>query len=209
MPSVGVGEIVQVSFFQTMYAQRILNVVHAHVTEVTGTPDYFTAMQQLADTLAAAFLPAGALNGWISNVTDDIRFNEIRCQTIFPVRLPYCRAIMGADGVLAGGGITPPNTALSVTKRTVEVGRKYVGRVQVAGLDPNMMVNGLFDNVYLGNIEQAFEWLEDEFDDPAAGFKIRWCLFNADDLPPFTDIHQVVAQDTIRTMHRRTVRLGE
>lgn len=204
--AINVNDLIRVTYFNRMFGQRLLTVLHMRVvTAPSGSAD-IVSLTNLADRLADPAQPWVA--AWRNIVTSDVTFDEVRCQKVFPTRTIYGKSATGFNGTESGNAITA-NTALSVEKRSAVAGRRGIGRVQLAGSRIVDMVTGSFDPTYLGAVQVAAQNLIALQSVPLDGGVYAWCLPNPTPLTSANDIVDVQAKDTVRTMHRRTVGLGK
>jgi len=208
MPLIANDDIVQVTFRQTYCAQRVLNVMHARVAGLAAPTDYAEWAQIAANTLEAGFGVGGPFATWLTLISDGVSFNDVRVQRVFPVREVYYSTPATAVGAI-NNPVDTPNIAASITKRTEYSSRHGVGRLQMAGVDISHILDGTLDPTYLTNLEVAFDWMTDPFPIVAPASNLVWCLYDPLGTPVYTEITGVIPQDTVRTMHRRSVRLGE
>lgn len=199
--------IIQVTYRDELYGQTILTTHHLAVVDPPATVDDLAALQALADLLGDA---AGVfVDDWSAELTEDVTRKACRCQVIYPVRGVYREKVVADTGDLPGPA-APANLALSVTRQTSLPGRRGVGRVQLAGLP----MSGLVAGVWSGGAQLAAKDAMDNFvgflNEPTFGALYRWVVYNkglglGSNYAP---VQNWVPQDTGRTMHRRTVRLG-
>lgn len=202
------NDVFQITLRMIYNEQVLLNVFHMRPTEITNN-EYAAWCTDLADELAAEFGGTGKFVPWLDNTSANVLFDEWRVQRIHPVRDVYFQSAITLNGVLAAGPGETPNIALSVTKRTLTPGRTGVGRTQLAGWEPGAIDAGVYSAGSLTAAFAAMDWQLLDFV-TQAGNGGTWGLYNpgSTETPPFSRITSVIPQDTVRTMHRRTVRLG-
>jgi len=153
------GDVIRLTVFQRLYSQRVLTVLHMRVT-VPATPGFgeFEELQELAQQWAD---PAQnpLIDDWRGLVVEDLEFEAVRVQKIFPTRSIYAQGTMGFPGQVVQSAKTP-NIAASIEKRTSRPGRRGIGRVQMAGVPEGNIVAGVGFTIYALNNSELFEPLE-------------------------------------------------
>lgn len=205
--AINVNDLIRVTYFQRMFQQRLLAVLHMRVvTAPAGASSDLVAMTNLANKVGD---PAQVwVAAWRAIVTNQVLFDEVRCQKVFPVRGIYGKSAMAVTGSESGAASTA-NTAISIEKRSRIPGRKGIGRIQIAGSRIIDLVDGSFDPTYLSAVQSAGEQLIGLVSTPLDGGVYAWCLPGPTPLTSDNDISDVQAKDTVRTMHRRTVQVGK
>lgn len=202
-----INDVIRVTYWQRLFSQRVLTVLHMRCTTAPGAgTDDFTALNNLSQVLAAPTDPL--MSKWRALVAPDLLFDEVRSQKVYPSRSVYGSSAMGYTGTFAGTANTA-NIAASIEKRSSVPGRRGIGRVQMAGVPTVALVSGSFTSAYLTAVRTA--WLEMliAVASPVDGAVYQTCLWGGLQTGPSTDLIDVQAKDTVRTMHRRTVRVGE
>lgn len=204
--AIAVNDVIRVTFFQRLFDQRVLTVFHMRciTAPAPGTSDIL-AMTNLADQVGD---PANVpLLEWRPLVTPSIVFDEVRCQRVSPTRSIYGKNFIGVNGTNAGTSVTA-NVAASIEKRSGIPGRTGIGRVQMAGVPQEQMVNGSLDSVYLALVQNAWEELLGNVTVAADGSVYDWIIWG-EGVPTIDNgIIDVQAKDTVRVMHRRTKGIG-
>lgn len=139
-----IGDIYTLTLKGTVQGQRCENVLHY---EVTADADYSQLAGGLNNYAAAIILPA------IANIqTSEFLWDEVTAQKIWP--LPAFFPITFATGI--PGDVPPPTmpaeVAFVVSKQTILAGRKYRGRLYVAGIGALAMSasTGKWDTTTMG-----------------------------------------------------------
>lgn len=206
MPSF-VNDVIRVTYWQRLYEQRILTVLHLRVvTPPAGSVSIATELSELSEVLASP--THDLLSGWASNVSEDLLFDEVRCQIVHPNRTQYQVSAIGISGGMAEPSPTA-NVAVSIQKRTLRVGRRGNGRVQMAGIPASAIVDGDLTGLYLAAVDADWQELLDPVFVTETSGNYHWCLYGGQDVDANDDIFDVNAKQTLRTMHRRTLRVGE
>lgn len=202
-----VNDVLRATYFQRLFGQRILTVFHLRtVTAAAGGTSDATELQEVANRLAAtASFP---LSGWRTLVSDSLSFDEVRVQ-----RLSAPRTVYFKSAILTAGTLTDqPNTAnlaVSIEKRTLRAGRRGIGRIQMAGAPMNRFSTGEVDPTYLATVQTAWNPLANLLSVPLTGAVYAFCLYGGVPVTSDDDVMDVQAKTAARTMHRRTLRVGE
>jgi len=192
-----------------LHSQRLLMVLYVRPFTIV-VPEYDDAAQVLADSLATAIENAEWWDGIIAQQSDELTYETVVVQRVALDReVQKFGIITGVTGAMSDESM-PPNVAMSVTKRTNVPDRHGVGRVQIPGFPENQTSFGLWQGTLVSAIQAAVEAsLLVPFVDQNNN-EWAWTLFDISgvfDVHP--DILTIEAHNTVRTMHRRTVGLGE
>lgn len=202
-----VNDVVRVVYAQELFSQRLYTVLNYRV-DVPAAPGTTEAeeMAALADRMADQAL--APLVNWLPVVGDELLFSHVRAQKVAPVRGVYQQALIVAEGSHVDP-CTTANVAASITKRTLTPGRTGVGRVQLGGIPQTAYTEGTLDPAYLSLLEDFKDDLINFVSVPANGSAYRLCVWNGQIATEDIDVFELTVQHEVRTMHRRTVRLGE
>lgn len=207
--SLQVGDILAVSFRASLFEQRIINVLHYKLESTASTGSSEADLQRWADTMAGQAAVANTpTNSLLSLACPEYNLDEVRVQRVYPARTIYAQAFINQPGTHAGNCVSP-NQAFSILKRGNVPGRFAVGRVQIAGIPSNSILNGEVTVGYqldLANFKAGFAATLNTI---GPNMSMKPVIFNPVHVPHSTDIFEWVEQLTVRTMHRRTVRVGE
>jgi hypothetical protein len=207
--ALALGDVIQVSLRGTLYGQRILNVLHYSVA-VAGSGTDFDQIDILTSNLVTGGGSVDPLVPFLNAIAPQYQLEEVRAQRVYPTRTIYAYTIDGRFGTYATGTETT-NIAASLEKRTLTPGRMGIGRIQIAGVPTAAMDNGECSAAYkateLTDLAQAL-LLSITTSGPVVTYTP--CLFNPTSPgAKFSPLFSIVVKDTLRTMRRRTVRLGE
>jgi len=202
------NDIMRVSYFGTLAGQRIMTVHYGRVSTIVDTP-YRDFAQNIATDLAADCAGAGFWGDVRGELSDSFQFDYLRVQRIFPNREIYSQATINAAGGTMSPASAPTDTA-AFEKRTLFPGRKGHGDLHLAGLPANKQALGLWDAAQLTVLRAFLAQLTVEYTG-ASGNGLKWGLFAPGIAPPnhFDQFVEVTSFPQVRTMHRRTVGLGE
>lgn len=202
---IAVNDNIRVTYFGRLFEQRILTVLNLRCSVAPTGTDTFAQLTDLAAALSDVTM--SPLLNWIPLVSNDFSFDEVRVQRVLPTRTVYAKHAIGVTGS-AATACTTANVAVSVEKRSNKPGRHGIGRVQMAGVPAAKYANGLLDATYLGQVQA--QWHELVFAILPGGTmgSYRWCIAGSAALDPENDIIDTQAEDTVRVMRRRTLRVG-
>jgi len=207
--ALAVGDVIQVSLRGTLYGQRILNVLHYSVA-VAGSGTDYDQLSILTSNLVTGGGSVDPLVDFLAAIAPQYQLVEVRAQRVYPLRTIYAYTIDGRFGTYATGTETT-NIAASLEKRTLTPGRMGIGRLQLAGIPTAAMDNGELAAAYkateMSNLAQKL-LLSITTSSPVVTYTP--CLFNPTaPVNKFSPLFSIVIQDSLRTMRRRTVRVGE
>jgi len=203
------GDVIQVSLRGTLYGQRILNILH-YVITVPHTGSDIDQLKDIATSIAADTGSQQIAATLLALVTADYKLDDVRAQRVYPTRSVYQQTANGNVGTDVGNARSV-NSALSITKQGDRAGRKGIGRIQIAGISSNDMVSGLWDVTGLaGQLGDFINCVKASYTTAATPITMAPVIFNPTGPVDFySPILAWTVQEEIRTMHRRTVRLGE
>lgn len=202
-----IGQIMTVTFRSRLFNQRILNVAHVRVKTVSS----LTApgeLQALASYLADSSILLSPLNLWKPIAAINFTFDEVRVQPISPASAAYKVAQINENGTNANG-CTASNIAISVSLRGDAPTHHNAGRKQLAGIPDSTYNNGIFTGSYLAMVNAWATSMVGPFVVPTGMGEYVWCLADRAVPANYIDLTDYAPQPQVRTMHRRTVGLGE
>ena len=201
-------DIIQVTFRNTLFGQRILTVLHYYVFTTSGAENVLAACDRIANYLNNnANEP---LTSYQLAVCAGMAFDEVRVQRVYPTRDPYSSAAVALVGT-QGGTAFNANTAASIQKKTAVTGRYAIGRMQMAGGPLEELSGAEWSAPYraaeLSNLGQA---LTAALTLTGPLLTLKPCLYNpTQPNPKYNEVIAYAVEREQRTMHRRTLRLGE
>lgn len=207
--ALAVDDVVQVSIRGLLFNQRILTVLH-YVVSVAGSGSTETNLENIAADFAGAATAQDVINKYVAATSLDLGLSEIRAQRVFPTRTVYKAFAIARSGGDADNAATA-NMAASILKQTNTPGRRGIGRMQLAGLPNNAIAAGLLQDAYrLGALTDLANELKKGWSTvTGTAITLQPCLYNPGATPAYSIIVGTVPEITVRTMHRRTVLLGE
>lgn len=205
------GDVLRIVFFHTLDGQRMLTVLHARVTAPGALP-YIADIQNIAEGLTAIATGTTGIGAYRDAQEEDVVWDSVRVQRVSGTRDVYFEdTIAVAGGQSSTGGAAPPNVAMTINKRTLRPDRHGHGDMHLFGFPAIKATNGLWDGTLTANMQSLFQtFLTTEIDPGSSASSYKWCIW---DPTPTTggpqDIVNAVASNRVKTMHRRTVGLGE
>jgi hypothetical protein len=209
MAGMAVGDVVAVSFRGTLFNQRILNIFHYSVG-VSGTGTVVEQLQAFANGFIADSFAVPFQAAFLACLAPSYTLDVVRAQRVYPTRSIYAEGTADAPGTFATD-TEVSNIAASILKRTETPGRMGIGRVQLAGIPTAAYENGAVTNAYLtGELSTFAADMILSLTEPARGVTFVPCLFNPTaPVNKFSVLAAATPQSSLRTMHRRTLRVGE
>lgn len=209
MAGMAVGDIVQVSFRSTLFNQRVLNIFH-YVVNVAGTGTTIEQLQAMANGFVADAMGVNFMTDFLLALGPAFNLDSIRTQRVYPTRSIYTESTADMNGTFATD-TELSNVAASILKRTETPGRMGIGRVQLAGIPTAAYANGELTAAYLATEMSNFaQDMLQPLNEPARGVTYIPCIYNPTaGGAKYSVLVAATPQSSIRTMHRRTVRVGE
>jgi len=209
MPSFAVDDVLQVTYNWTVFAQRLMTVLHYRFETVpAGSPEKVAVLAALASKFSEGTMPMTA--AFLQATPNNITLLDVQVQQVKPVRTIYQRGVNSNAGTFASAAQTA-NLCASIEKQSIKVGRDGVGRIQWPPLTPDTLLNGFVDSDYR---DTQLETLSAELASAQVliapfGYPctLRPCL-PAGGADHDYDLWDCFPEATARTMHRRTVGLG-
>lgn len=202
------GDILQVSLRGTLFEQRMLTVLHYRVITGSASGTVYGDVLSWAQYFGGLTGVGELLTVYLATCCPEYLLEDVRVQRVAPDRSAYAVEAVNLFGSNANACRTA-NISASITKRGNGGGRWATGRVQMPGLpsdnvlDGNITVGALIDystlaNSFSGNHTNA-----------GITQSVQPVIFNPGRTPNYVEILNWLPQNTARTMHRRTLRLGE
>lgn len=203
---VAANHVMRVTYNQSLFGQRLMSVFHfVCKTSPAGGTSYAQAVQNFADRLADnAIAP---LDDWLAAVAPELTFLDVRVQRVWPQRDVYFNTPIALEGTFATGCNMSIHAA-SVTKKTLFFGPAGVGRTQVGGIPDAVIEDGSLSASYRLQLKTAFEGFLGDITVAADGGKYRSMVWHGFEPSEEDEVFDVFVQDSVRTMHRRTLGLG-
>jgi len=201
------GDVLEVSFKGTYQGQRFLTILHYAV----DTGFVATDGPTMINDFNAAFNLAGAGNG-MQRYADCLNANANIEQVVYQFIALVRRArVVKVPAVGLGqviGTDSPPNIAAALTKQSDTAGRHGYGTVHMPALVNESFAGGTLTigglAVYGGFLSELFRIYT-----LGGGRSLLPVIFRRADPANSVVVLRSIAQDPVRTMHRRTVGVGE
>lgn len=205
--ALAVDDVIQVTLSYTQDAQQLLMVLHYRVSVAGTGADAESQLDTIANWFSVS-TTAGRLAKVVKDaLSEDVFLQSVRAQKVKPFRTIYSQVAIADTGAIAEPA-APVNSAFSIEKQSLKVGRKGVGRVQLAGL-PKTAVDSQIDGAYItGAAADFIDFLTTAQVVTTLGtLALKPCL-PAGGTDHDYDLWDAIPQTTTRTMHRRTLGLG-
>lgn len=211
-PRVGItnGAIIQLSLRGTMFSQRILNILHYVVISPGTSGTVLGQLQDLVDTLANDGDGGLLISKFLATQSASYSLDSIRAQVVDPTRSPFAENTAIQVGTAAGTSNTA-NVAVSITKKSDVGGRHGIGRMQLAGVPSSQIASGRVQGAFAaGPLKALADALKFNIITAPSNVTMEPVIYNPGVVPfNYSQIIQTTVQDTVRTMHRRTLFVGE
>lgn len=205
--TVGNGAILEVSIRGSYQTQRFISLFHYTYEVPSGTTDG-VALINTIDPLFNSNIAGSVVKEYTDCLNQGAVLEEVVYQWVHPTRRARIIKTPAVLGGVVVGDKAPPNIAMALTKRGDVAGRHGVGTLHMPALSLNMISGGTFtlegQDLY-GPLQTAVQApLNIEF-----GENMVAVIYDRAVPANSTPITNVVNNVTVRTMHRRTVGLGE
>lgn len=206
--AIGVDDVIKVAFYSRLYSQRILNVLHYRVAEITGAPSEGLWLQSAANAFSFTAIGGTLQTELIANMSLDVTVDTVRVQKVFPEPSIYYEDIIGLQGSLTGTAGTA-NVAASISKRTETPGRRGIGRLQLAGIQQIDYVAGILTSTAIARLVGLADAMKATVTVAVGTTLLAPILFHGPGATTvFSDVVDTQVQTTVRDMRRRTVGVG-
>lgn len=204
-----VGDILLVQCVGQLHDQTIINTAHYVVGVASSTGSTNDQVYHLANVLGNGLGGNKFKENLLKAACPQYILEKVTAQRIYPTRTYAAEYPVGEPGLLELE-CTLSNIAVSISRRSDSATRDGQGRWQFAGVPASKYDSGM---VQLGYRTGELATFANELMLPVQGtlYAVNWrpCLYTPKNLPDrYRVISSVIVQDTVRTMHRRTVRVG-
>jgi len=201
------GAQVQLTFWGRLFEQVIMNTFRY---QAVGTPNPATDYRTYLDDFFSKIELAGGLQEkYLSTLPTNLTVYKKTVQTYWPIRQRYVSDTMSEAGTSSFITASTANVAASIKRMSDTIGPRGVGRVQIP-VPAGAMIDGHLQPTYMtGELQDLADQMIETI--PGLLGDINWVpvLFGVtDDVAHTSEIYATEVEDTVRTMHRRTVRLG-
>lgn len=208
MPNLVSGDVLLATFRYSQQSQRFLNTIYFRYLDGLGGPDDYGAF---ANAMVADWGAPGKYIGEFPGLSSTtISLDEVWIQKVASTRLAPIKTTYNLLGLVATSP-APLNSAATLTKTSIFATRWGIGSWHQPGsVVANMANSGNWDTTHVDNIASALNTSFVGAQTPTGmSGTFQGILYNPKVPTRKTDILSFNPQYTIRTMHRRTVRVGE
>lgn len=207
--NVAVGDIFQCQLVSELYGQTLRTVLHYRVAEApTAATDRYAFYDVIASKLDTE-IAGNAFSRIVAIQSQDVLTRYTQFQVVRPSRLVFKRNLLSGTGAAAE---TPGalNSAGYILKKTSFAGRNAIGSVHVGGIPTTHIAQGKWDVDTQDSLADIATSIRAELFDEGLGYQLIPCLaphVGALTLPFY--VTDAIASVEVRTMRRRTLRVGE
>lgn len=204
-----VGDVFQVATKADLYDQKIRTVLHYKLIEVG--PGIDADRWALYNTLyTQLMLTGGLLQKLLNCQTDEVDYETVRIQQVFPVRRVFREYAHLFPGGLSGEQAVPANVAIGIIKRTGRVGRLGHGTMHIAGCPISWLAESSWIISELTPVTAFANEMVEEIAGAGGEYRFAPCLAPAQgsNITPAL-LTGAAVQTEVRTMYRRTKGIGE
>jgi hypothetical protein len=201
------GDILECTIKGTLDAQVVMSVFHYRLDMPVGTLDGVATINSF-NTKWNAGGPDGLVRPWAGAVSAQTRLDEITYQWVSAIRRArQSRTPVEALGLVVGTA-SPPNIACAISKTTDVATRRGLGTLHMPGIVNESFLQGRFTPagraLYDDLVLQIPHVVNLDF-----GQNMTPLVFNRATPDLSVPITGALTRLTVRTMHRRTVGVGE
>jgi len=207
MYTVGNGAILEVSFRGRSLGQRTISLFHYRY-ETDADPVDGIALINTANPLINAAGAGKLLKEYMTPLVDGFTMEEVVYQWLFPTRRARIVKVPAVPTGAIPDAPLPPNVALTITKRSDVAGRHGVGSLHMPGTGIAGLNGGEWIPAYLDSFGSLLTALHQSVN-IEFGQNLVPVIFNRTTPTDSVEITSANSNVTVRTMHRRTVGVGE
>lgn len=203
-----INDVVQVTFKSDYQNNVILLVHHWRV----GTPPGTGTVAENLDEICANFASDAAgtpMKVYKDCLGDNVTINTVRAQRVSAVRSPYVQRAVTIAGA-AGSNATAPNIACVVTRNTLLTGQSQISNSHIGPMGAARYADGKVTLAQLALMSAFGVRFRQNVILTPSGAILQPGIYHPANAPGL-DFSVVVGerlQDSVRTMHRRTLGLG-
>lgn len=205
MPGLDTGEIVSVTFWGTLFAQRVMNVLHYRVTTPSTTDSYEVAAKKVGDAMHTGVVTPGLT--MLAAMGSEYTMNEVRVQRVHPTRGRYVSSNVDLPGTHAGD-CTSPNVSAVIIKKSASVSRHGLGTFHLPGIPETGYSAGFLTPAYQLLIDAISATLVNPTTVVGDALVVAPVIWTPADGEVYYPIIGTTVVSTLRIMRRRTVGLG-
>lgn len=203
-----VNDVVEVSFQGTVNGQRCLTTRPYAVTVADPGTTQVQDLQNIASQFAAN-VAGSASNLYLACCGANYVLGSIRAQKISPDRSAFALVGVGRAGTF-GGQCEAQNLAGTIIYRTNSAGRNQIALTHMPGVSNTAFSGGELDPLYSGALDTLALFFRSGQLFPPTSLELLPVIYHRPlvGAGTFDFITSSTAQDGLRTMRRRTVRVG-
>jgi len=202
-----VGDIIEITFRQSMFTQIILNVLHYRVVSSTSSGSDVGDNQSTSDHFASLTGAGQLIGDWSSSLGTTWEMDDVKAQKIAPVRSAYTTSTVAVLGQ-SPSRTEITNSAVVVSKRGTSGTRRAQGSIHFAGWPEQFITDGEWEapvQTWWTALEPLLSANQIVAAIPAT---LQPVIFNPGATPNWQTIAVWTLQPETRVMRRRTVRVG-
>lgn len=205
--NVNTGAYLEATIRSEVLGQTCLSIFHYRWDSTAGAQDGDT----LADKFRAAFDTAAnsLLKKYAACMGTGAGLRELVVQWLYPTRRARKSYVPSQAAGLIVGDLATSNIAGAITKQSDDVGRHAQSTLHMPGIPANMFDAGKVNDEQLGNYAVLGGKIKEVLDIDFDLGQFVPVIFNRVAPNLSKQITHFTVRDTLRTMHRRTVGLGE
>lgn len=199
------NDMCEITTFARYKGQQILSVFHYRY--IAAQPGNVVA--EFSALYEAVVSNANSLLSKIRACqVDDVIYDKVRMQIIYPLRRPYDDKITVSNGTRINVDPAPPNVAAVINKQTDIQQRGRTGSLHIAGMNSEDQANGVWTAAYITALTAVANAIP--VDIPGAGVNATWTPYTWSRSQPGQPavIIGALPMSTVRVMRRRTVGVG-
>lgn len=205
MAGLNVGEIVSVTYWGTLFAQRVMNVLHYRVSISSTDPSYVGAAAKLAGAMYSGVQSPGL--PMLDAQGPEYQLDEVRVQRLSPARERYVSSNAGLPGTYAGA-CTSPNVTAVLIKKSASVSRHGLGTFHLPGIPAAGYAAGYLTAPYQIKMNAIGARLVNPVQPVLEALVVNPVIWTPADGLVYYPITGTTLVTTLRIMRRRTVGLG-
>lgn len=205
--SLPVDTIIEAGLVARCCGQRVLNVFHYRVKEVSALTQYADEMDAFISKFAEVQI--GSMMAKIIEISPgNWELLRVTAQAIHPTRLR--RITQASTEVGSGENSMVSNLQASITTGAIFAGRQYIGGKRFL-IGPDLANLGVINSGAKVTLGQLADTLLEDVQSASGGGVYGPVIFhrNPATTPRWNDLYVAFPQDTVRVLRRRTVGLGE
>lgn len=205
MAGLNVGDIVAVTMIGECLGQRVQQTQFYSVITPSINANTLDALQALGADIVAD--PVSWPNTMLVPAPSNYDWKKLRLQRVHPTRSAF-QEVLGLGAGLHVAAATTANVNAVITKRTLVGTRRGVGRMSGTPLAPDQYTAGLLTAGTLSEYNTVGTVLNDVLGGGADATEIEPVLWSRATPTTSLLVTSAAAQDTVRVMRRRTLRVG-